>query len=118
MSRDPEHFPDAEEFNPERWEKKTKAEIDTCNPSEFAFGFGRRQCPGKKLADSILFLVFSNIIATMNITKARDERGKEITPSGTYKSGVTNELKPFKFKIEPRSQRAVELIASNQAGGF
>lgn len=39
------------------------------------------------LADSNVYLIMSNIIATMDISKARDDNGEEITPSGKFTSG-------------------------------
>lgn len=48
------------------------------------FGFGRRVCPGKGFAESSIFLIMSNIIATMNLTKAVDEAGVPITPPVEY----------------------------------
>ena len=53
------------------------------------FGFGRRVCPGKAFAESSMFLLISNIIATMDLTKALDEAGNPITPSVEFnKSAV------------------------------
>jgi len=118
ISRDLQHFPDPEEFRPERWQTKTKDEVDACNPSEYAFGFGRRQCPGKKFADTSLFLVIATIVATMNISKALDEHGNEITPPHAYTSGFSNCLKPFQCKIEPRSERIAEMIENFHVDGF
>ena len=48
------------------------------------FGFGRRVCPGQAFAESNIFLVMSNIIATMDLTKAVDEAGVPITPPVEY----------------------------------
>ena len=47
-----------------------------------------RVCPGRSLADNNLWLVLSRMIATMDIGKARDNEGKEITPLFTYTSGI------------------------------
>jgi len=48
------------------------------------FGFGRRACPGEAFAESNIFLIMSNIIATMDLAKAVDEVGVPITPPVEY----------------------------------
>lgn len=47
-----------------------------------------RVCPGQYLADSNNWLVIANIIATMDICKACDSNGMEITPSPIFLSGM------------------------------
>lgn len=51
------------------------------NPKDIIFGVGRRVCPGQHIADASIYLVMANLIATMDITKALDENGKEIEPA-------------------------------------
>ncbi len=87
MANDPNCFPNPEEFYPERWQSKDKVEIESNNPSEYVFGFGRRQCPARKFADSNIYIVTATIIATLDISKAMDENGCELTPPHAYKSG-------------------------------
>lgn len=52
------------------------------------WGFGRRVCPGKAFAESNLWLVIANTIATMDIRKALDEDKKPITPAAEFESGA------------------------------
>lgn len=47
----------------------------------------RRLCPGREFADMNVFLVASSIISTMNVAKALDETGQEITPLEDFTSG-------------------------------
>ena len=96
-----------------------------------AFGFGRRVCPGKAFAESSMFLLMSNIIATMDLTKALDETGNPITPTVEFdKSAVrcidflrsrddllavfTNlfarHIAPFKCNLRYRSEKARSLV--------
>ncbi|GAB1520338.1 hypothetical protein RhiTH_003412 [Rhizoctonia solani] len=79
ITRDESMFPDPEKFIPERFDERQK----TCgplSPRDIIFGIGRRVCPGQFIADTSIFLVMSGILATMDITKARDGNGDEIEP--------------------------------------
>lgn len=49
---------------------------------------GYRACPGQRLADNSVWLAITRIVATMDIRKARDEHGVEITPDPAYHSGT------------------------------
>jgi cytochrome P450 len=91
MLHDPRHFPEPEAFRPERylevqagggWRARALAPAE--DPARLAFGFGRRVCPGLALADGALFLALAGILATLRVSKARDERGEEVEPRVWY----------------------------------
>lgn len=48
-----------------------------------------RLCPGRQFGDAAVFLAIANVIATLNINKARDVQGREITPEPRFTSGFT-----------------------------
>ncbi|KAF9645975.1 cytochrome P450 [Thelephora ganbajun] len=75
-------YPEPEQFMPERFWGKMDTEV--ARQVNAVFGFGRRVCPGKAFAESNIFLIMSNIIATMDLTKAVDEAGVPITPPVEY----------------------------------
>lgn len=78
ITRNEELYPEPERFMPERfW---GKMDSDAARQVNSVFGFGRRVCPGSAFAESSIFLLISNIIATMDLTKAVDETGAPITP--------------------------------------
>lgn len=82
ITRNEELYPEPEQFKPERfW---GKMDFEAARQVDAVFGFGRRVCPGKAFAESSIFLIMSNIIATMDLTKAVDEAGVPITPSVEY----------------------------------
>ncbi|KAJ7183014.1 hypothetical protein C8R43DRAFT_1083755 [Mycena crocata] len=58
-------------------------------------------CPGRHMAISSLWISVASILATLDITKARDEQGHEVEPSSPL---------PFECTIKPRSQEAADLI--------
>ena len=60
---------------------------DVLNPVNVAFGFGRRVCPGRHMAYESLWITIASLIATFDVSKARDEQGNEITPTAEYEPG-------------------------------
>ncbi|KAI0792429.1 cytochrome P450 monooxygenase [Abortiporus biennis] len=110
MSHNPEMYPDPDVFRPERFLDIDQKSLDSISPKSFMFGFGRRLCPGRDLAEGSLFLVITGILATMNIGKVRDENSKEITPPYAFTGGFASAPKPFQFTAKPRSQKALKLI--------
>ena len=101
MSHDPENYADPSVFNPERF----LGENPDPDPYSFAFGYGRRcvnrrylwqtnskeirirACPGMKIADISLFISISMTLATFDICKAKDERGRVFEPDCIYSPG-------------------------------
>ncbi|KNZ77801.1 O-methylsterigmatocystin oxidoreductase [Termitomyces sp. J132] len=58
--------------------------------SSTLFGFGRRKCPGRHLAEDSLWIAIATILATVSIKRAIDGDGKEIIPDAVpTSSGVT-----------------------------
>ncbi|KAG6903267.1 hypothetical protein C0995_000162 [Termitomyces sp. Mi166 len=55
------------------------------------FGFGRRICPGRHLAEDSLWIAIATTLATVKFSEALDEDGKEITPDATpVAAGISN----------------------------
>ncbi|KAI0734033.1 cytochrome P450 monooxygenase [Fomitopsis betulina] len=117
MMRDTEHYVDPDVFRPERFlEIDPGSDFDAWDPKKLVFGFGRRVCPGAHLADNSVWLVISRIIATLDIRKARDETGAEITPNPVLHSGTVTHPEPFLCDIRPRSEKAKQLILDGRIG--
>ncbi|OSX58605.1 hypothetical protein POSPLADRAFT_1060503 [Postia placenta MAD-698-R-SB12] len=114
MTRDPALYPDPEVFRPERFEEMDAETAGARDPRKYTFGFGRRICPGRYLADSSIWLVTASILATMNIRRECDSAGREIIPTPSFKSGIISHVEPFECDIRPRSQRTIDLIAERK----
>ncbi|TFK58390.1 cytochrome P450, partial [Pluteus cervinus] len=86
MAHDPTVYHDPMVFNPDRFLSRPgyKPEPD---PRSIAFGFGRRICPGRVLADTSVFLSCAMALAVFNIS-AYKENGKPILPDILQLSGV------------------------------
>ncbi|KAH9917081.1 cytochrome P450 [Fomitopsis serialis] len=107
MLHDADAYPDPEAFCPDRFNGLYENQED---PRNIVFGFGRRICPGRRFAEIGIWQAMANIVATFDLGKARDAMGNEITPSGTFSSGLINHPHQFECTIRPRSQQAIELI--------
>ncbi|KAG9315351.1 cytochrome P450 [Chiua virens] len=82
-----------------------------------SFGFGRRVCPGRHVADQNVWAAVVTLLATMRISKARDESGNEIDLNVEFTSGIASAPRPFACCISPRSSHAEELIRSRYETG-
>ncbi|KAG9225867.1 hypothetical protein CCMSSC00406_0008395 [Pleurotus cornucopiae] len=99
------------EFNPDRFLRKSEGGNEE-PPPVATFGFGRRICPGRHLAATNIWIAVATIFATVNITKAKDKDGNEITPEIIFESGVTSRPKAFSCSITPRSEKMIRIVAS------
>ncbi|KAH9049222.1 cytochrome P450 [Lactarius deliciosus] len=110
MMHDESVYSNPQTFNPERFiaseTKSAEADPRAC------FGFGRRVCPGVRVAEASLFLYFATTLATYQISKAVDESGAVLEPRVQYTSFLMSHPMPFPFTIKPRSEQAVALIKS------
>ncbi|KZT03583.1 cytochrome P450 [Laetiporus sulphureus 93-53] len=112
MTQDPRDYPEPQIFRPERFLAKN-SKTNARDPREYSFGFGRRICPGKDLADSSVWLAIAYIAAALDISKARDDAGREITPPAAFNSGFISHPVHFPCEIRPRSGEASSLMAEH-----
>lgn len=110
---DPEAYPDPETFAPDRFAAPAAPGDETLSPSpmEYAFGFGRRICPGIHFAEWSIMLNMARILSIFDILEARDEGGREIEPKVEFTTGITSRPKPFPCQIVPRSAEATQLVS-------
>ncbi|KAJ7174155.1 cytochrome P450 [Mycena crocata] len=108
MTHDPTRYAHPLVFDPSRFIALStkKAERD---PTKICFGYGRRICPGKLLADTTIFMACSAVLAVFNISKAH-ENGVFVEPRLGQTAGTVSHPLPFKCSVEPRNARALELI--------
>ena len=97
-------------FKPERF-LFTEGQLPEPDAHKLSFGFGRRICPGRLLADSTLYLTIAQTLAVFNVSKAV-ENGREVDPAVSFLPGVISHPAPFKAVIRPRSQQHEVLIRS------
>ncbi|CDO76596.1 hypothetical protein BN946_scf184868.g10 [Trametes cinnabarina] len=118
MTQDPNVYPEPEKFLPERFLNMSQDDAQRTDPRNIVFGFGRRICPGQAFAEGSLWLAASNIIATMDITYAKDDKGRDIVPEAAFISGFVSHPKAFTCAFRSRNEHARKLIASMNAAAF
>ncbi|KAF8841012.1 cytochrome P450 [Paxillus ammoniavirescens] len=101
MHRNEEIYPEPNVFKPERFFVNGELNDDLPTASH-SFGFGRRMCPGRYLADASAWAAMVSILAQLNISKAVDEQGQVIDFTPEFTCGVTTAPVPFPCSITPR----------------
>ncbi|KAI0062717.1 cytochrome P450 [Artomyces pyxidatus] len=112
---DPRVYQDPDEFMPERFLTASGEPRDDPNLAA-VFGFGKRICPGRHIAENTLFIVTASFLATYSIGKAKDAHGNEIPVGRKYTGGVISFPEKFECSIVPRPGKAEELIAAESWG--
>jgi hypothetical protein len=79
------------------------------DPRDFIFGYGRRICPGRYVADNALFLTIAQALAVFNIDKPFED-GKWVEPDIKFEPGTISHPLPFRTSITPRSEKHRALI--------
>ncbi|TFK92449.1 cytochrome P450 [Polyporus arcularius HHB13444] len=89
LSRDPAVYPDPETFDPERFLQNGQLHVKGADPASFAFGFGRRVCPGRLLGEASLFILCASVLSVFSIGAPLDPDGKPVELKNT---GPTNQM--------------------------
>ena len=109
--RDPTRYRDPDTFEPQRFLGE-RPELD---PATLAFGFGRRICPGRVLADATVWLVIAQTLAMFDV--ASKTRRKDVAQNEGVPGLVMHPL-PFQEQLhvnlrEGRSQ-LLEKLSSKE----
>ncbi|KAF8509759.1 cytochrome P450 [Hysterangium stoloniferum] len=99
-----DYGPDTHKFIPERFLRPGVKEPTA------AFGFGRRICPGRYMADNSVFIAIASILKAFSISPAEDINGNPIPIKEAFTSGFTSHPEDFVCRITPRSEIIKRLI--------
>ncbi|KAK0436539.1 cytochrome P450 [Armillaria borealis] len=108
MLHDPAVYDQPFEFKPERFLRTENKEPEP-DPYKSVFGFGRRICPGRVLADASIFISCAMVLSVFNISKY-SANGVTFEPDMGHTAGTISHPTPFKCTIKARSEKALELI--------
>ncbi|KAF1954731.1 O-methylsterigmatocystin oxidoreductase [Byssothecium circinans] len=109
FTHDPAVYPDPMTFRPER-HLTTSTHTAEPDPRNFVFGYGRRICPGRYVADNALFITIAQSLAVFNVSKAVDGNGKVVEPKVEFEPGAISHPLPYRCDVRPRSKAHEELI--------
>jgi len=101
MSREGCDDPDV--FKPERHFASDGTLLPDTIAAKPMWGFGRRGCPGRFVAEAATWSAVVHLLAAFRITKAKDEAGKEIEVKEEFTSGVVCRPVPFQCSFVLRS---------------
>ncbi|KAI0628180.1 cytochrome P450 [Trametes polyzona] len=111
ISRDPAVYPDPEAFRPERFLDGDKPSSGARDPYSYIFGFGRRICPGRYLADASLFLTCASTLHAFQISPPVDDQGRPVKLEVHWgNDSIVSHLQDFDCVVEPRWPGAADLI--------
>ncbi|KAK1622597.1 putative O-methylsterigmatocystin oxidoreductase [Colletotrichum phormii] len=111
MTHDERTYADAGTFDPDRYIPIVEGGRGEPFPVG-QFGFGRRVCVGRHLAEASVWIAIASMLATVRIERARGPRGEEIIPLVELTNGLTSHPKRFLCRISPRSSRRAEIVIS------
>ncbi|TFK33336.1 cytochrome P450 [Crucibulum laeve] len=108
MSLDENIYLEPYKFYPSRFLPKPQGSGEPYPAAHF--GFGRRVCPGRYLADDNVWIAIASTLAMLSISKAVGKDGKEITPDPPFTNGIASHPTSFICNIKPRNEAASTLM--------
>lgn len=112
INRDPEFFPEPDRFAPERYIERWGKPFPQ-KAGNYAFGAGRRVCPGQHIAERALFIAMSTLLHHFTFDVARDPKtGRELKPDiFSFTDGFNSRPETFEAVIKPRrGQQTIDLL--------
>lgn len=116
---DANRYSEPEIFDPSRFDEahentKSQSSGDTMPPTDiYAFGAGRRACPGVHIAERSMFLFMSRILWAFHLEPVSEDE-KPIPHD--FPDGMSAHLSPFKAKFVLRSEERSHKIRQEWTG--
>jgi len=119
MLHDPGTYPEPFMFRPERFLPRDGKPTEPEPGLTGAFGFGRRNCPGRYLAEATLWLEIASMLSVFNFSLAKDTEGREIDISYASLPPPSMILHPYRFPcvITPRSKETEARVRETDQDG-
>ncbi|KAI8409450.1 hypothetical protein FOFC_09289 [Fusarium oxysporum] len=106
MAHDERVYKNPHDFNPDRYEAGEPFPVGN-------FGFGRRVCVGRFLADNSVWIMVATMSSVLRFCKKMSSDGKPIEPRVRFTNGGTCHPEHFDCVIKPRSLEAEALVKSD-----
>ncbi|KAG0708665.1 cytochrome P450 [Suillus ampliporus] len=100
MTHDETKYPSPNEFKPERFLHEDGSL--TSDTMLLGFGWGRRICVGRHVADASLWIAIASFLAFFSAHKALDEHGRDIPVVPKFSTGIIIHPEKFPCRIVPR----------------
>ncbi|KAI9444580.1 cytochrome P450 [Lactarius indigo] len=119
-NRDSYYGDDAENFRPERFLDAhggiLPGPAETHEEGHGTYGFGKRACMGKHVANETLFISIAMALWSLTLEPARDGDGNEvpIDVDAFVDTGMTLRSAPYECKITPRFGEVVSILAAEE----
>ncbi|EIW76051.1 cytochrome P450 [Coniophora puteana RWD-64-598 SS2] len=99
-------------FWPERFLTKDGKSLDesVLDPATAAFGYGRRMCPGRFMADAQLWISVACILCSFEIKPEVTEYGVPKKIEAAFESGMICHPSPYNCQIIPRSEKHAAVV--------
>ncbi|KAF9449155.1 cytochrome P450 [Macrolepiota fuliginosa MF-IS2] len=114
MLHDPDVFDEPMRFIPERYLKDGQPNTKLRDPWDFSFGYGRRVCAGRHIADASLFITLSSILSAFDIKPPLDNEGRPVKLKAEVTPYFFSYPVPFQVRIVPRSKKAEHLVRDTE----
>ncbi|VDC01480.1 unnamed protein product [Peniophora sp. CBMAI 1063] len=113
MNNDPALFgADAHSFNPARYLNEQGQLVsgppDTRDDGHFTYGFGRRICVGKHVANNSLFIEIATCLWAFTLNNVK---GQVVDVNAFHDEGIVVRPEPFQIEVEPRFPEAIALLS-------
>ncbi|KAH9175619.1 cytochrome P450 [Lactarius sanguifluus] len=113
---------DAAQFRPERFldaDGKIMSgpqAAETHEEGHGTYGFGKRACVGKHLANDSLFIYIATVLWASTLERARDQDGNEVPldTDGFVDTGTIVKPAPYECKITPRFPEVASILAAER----
>ncbi|KAH9071052.1 cytochrome P450 [Lactarius deliciosus] len=118
--RDPAYGENAVSFRPERFlganGEVLPGPAETREEGHSTYGFGKRRCMGKHVANESLFIYIAMSLWALTFEPARDKDGNEVPFDADVfvDTGMTLKPAPYECKITPRFGEVVSILAAEE----
>ncbi|PHH79158.1 hypothetical protein CDD80_5525 [Ophiocordyceps camponoti-rufipedis] len=109
MTHDESVYTRPDDFNPDRYAPLEQGGLGEPHPVG-QFGFGRRLCIGKHLAEANLWMLAALLLSTTTVGKPLDDEGNEVEQRVKMTNGLVSRPERFDCRFLPRDDKAMAVL--------